>query len=303
MDTPGDSGRSRHRGWWDDSGDRWSAPPLAFVTRSPTRGRGGRGVRAPCPAASAPLQSRHEHTIESRESQVLHGARHVTGDAVERAAAVLVSARRVVVSTGAGMSAESGIPTFRDALDGLWSRFDPRSSPRRRGSARTRGACGAGTRGDARASPPARRTRALRGRRAPAAPAPAREPRHPERGRAARRRRLERSRRAARKHPAAALPGRRAPVRRATFPRRPLPNGGGDAAPCPRCGSPLRPCVVWFGEMLPADAVERAWAAAKRATRCCWWAPPAPSGPRRSCRWWRSARGARHRGEPRNARS
>lgn len=29
------------------------------------------------------------------------------------------------VLTGAGMSAESGIPTFRDALSGLWARFDP----------------------------------------------------------------------------------------------------------------------------------------------------------------------------------
>jgi len=37
----------------------------------------------------------------------------------------LRAARRVVVLTGAGMSAESGIPTFRDALTGLWSRFDP----------------------------------------------------------------------------------------------------------------------------------------------------------------------------------
>ena len=34
-------------------------------------------------------------------------------------------ARRIAVLTGAGMSAESGIPTFRDALTGLWSRFDP----------------------------------------------------------------------------------------------------------------------------------------------------------------------------------
>lgn len=32
---------------------------------------------------------------------------------------------RVVVFSGAGTSAESGIPTFRDALTGLWSRFDP----------------------------------------------------------------------------------------------------------------------------------------------------------------------------------
>ncbi len=34
-------------------------------------------------------------------------------------------ARHVVVFTGAGVSAESGVPTFRDALTGLWSQFDP----------------------------------------------------------------------------------------------------------------------------------------------------------------------------------
>ncbi len=37
----------------------------------------------------------------------------------------LRAARHVVVFTGAGVSAESGIPTFRDALSGLWARFDP----------------------------------------------------------------------------------------------------------------------------------------------------------------------------------
>ena len=36
----------------------------------------------------------------------------------------LRSARRVVVLTGAGVSAESGIPTFRDALTGLWENYD-----------------------------------------------------------------------------------------------------------------------------------------------------------------------------------
>ncbi|MBV8465302.1 MAG: NAD-dependent deacylase [Burkholderiales bacterium] len=36
----------------------------------------------------------------------------------------LREARHVVVFTGAGVSAESGIPTFRDALSGLWSHFD-----------------------------------------------------------------------------------------------------------------------------------------------------------------------------------
>jgi len=32
---------------------------------------------------------------------------------------------RLVVLTGAGISAESGVPTFRDALTGLWARYDP----------------------------------------------------------------------------------------------------------------------------------------------------------------------------------
>ena len=37
----------------------------------------------------------------------------------------LGQARRVVALTGAGVSAESGIPTFREAQRGLWARFDP----------------------------------------------------------------------------------------------------------------------------------------------------------------------------------
>ena len=44
---------------------------------------------------------------------------------IERAAQEIRRARHVCVLTGAGISAESGIPTFRDALTGLWSRFRP----------------------------------------------------------------------------------------------------------------------------------------------------------------------------------
>ena len=35
------------------------------------------------------------------------------------------SAGHIAVLTGAGMSAESGVPTFRDAQTGLWAKFDP----------------------------------------------------------------------------------------------------------------------------------------------------------------------------------
>jgi NAD-dependent deacetylase len=37
----------------------------------------------------------------------------------------LRQAGRIAVLTGAGVSAESGVPTFRDALTGLWSDFKP----------------------------------------------------------------------------------------------------------------------------------------------------------------------------------
>jgi len=44
---------------------------------------------------------------------------------IERAAETLARARRVVVLTGAGVSAESGIPTFRDRTEGIWAKYDP----------------------------------------------------------------------------------------------------------------------------------------------------------------------------------
>lgn len=54
---------------------------------------------------------------------------------LDTARALLRGARRVAVLTGAGMSAESGVPTFRDALTGLWSRFDPTELASREGFA------------------------------------------------------------------------------------------------------------------------------------------------------------------------
>ena len=48
----------------------------------------------------------------------------VLGD-FETAANALRGARRVVFFTGAGISVESGIPTYRDKLTGLWGTYDP----------------------------------------------------------------------------------------------------------------------------------------------------------------------------------
>lgn len=62
---------------------------------------------------------------------------------------LLAGARRLVIFTGAGVSAESGIPTFRDALGGLWARYDPGPWPRPRPSPTIPRWSGAGTSGAA----------------------------------------------------------------------------------------------------------------------------------------------------------
>jgi len=46
---------------------------------------------------------------------------------------MLRGAQRIVVTTGAGMSKESGIPTFRDAPNALWANYDPQALATRDG--------------------------------------------------------------------------------------------------------------------------------------------------------------------------
>lgn len=45
---------------------------------------------------------------------------------IEQAVDALQKAKKVVFFTGAGISADSGIPTYREKLSGLWSGYDPR---------------------------------------------------------------------------------------------------------------------------------------------------------------------------------
>jgi NAD-dependent deacetylase len=45
----------------------------------------------------------------------------------------------------------------------------------------------------------------------------------------------------------------------------PLIEAGGGAPRCPRCAAVLKPDVVFFGELLPAAAIERAYALAETA--------------------------------------
>lgn len=56
----------------------------------------------------------------------------IADEELERAARWLSSSKRTVVSTGSGISKESGIPTFRDA-DGLWQNHRPEELATREG--------------------------------------------------------------------------------------------------------------------------------------------------------------------------
>jgi NAD-dependent deacetylase len=170
----------------------------------------------------------------------------------------LRNARHVVVLTGAGISAESGIPTFRDAMTGLWARFRPEdlatADAFRRDPALVwdwyewrRGLVAA-----ARPNAGHRAVTALQAR-VPACTVITQnvDGLHQDagtRGVIELHGNLRRSK--------CFAEDRVVPEWPATDARPPL---------CPRCGAPLRPDVVWFGESLPPDAL----AAAGDAARDC----------------------------------
>ena len=197
-------------------------------------------------------------------------------------------------SSGAGVSAESGIATFRDALTGLWSRFDAQALATPRPSAPIPTWSGAGMNGDA--SRPCAPGRTPRTWPSPDWPRMRRRHRdHAERGRSARARGQSESTASGSLHaprcadcrapwsraePAsadAAAAGttaadiRTADAATASAAASGAPNGEQDEGRriepprCAACGGPVRPGVVWFGESLPADA----WRAAQLAAEQC----------------------------------
>jgi NAD-dependent protein deacetylase/lipoamidase len=202
----------------------------------------------------------------------------------ESVLAPLRAARRVAILTGAGVSAESGVPTFRDALTGLWARFRPEDLATPEAFARD----------------PAlvwRWYRERRQRLRTVEPNPghralvALEGRIPEltlitqnvdglHARAGSREVIE-------------LHGNITRVKCFAEDTPVEEWADTEAVPaCPRCGGPLRPDVVWFGEMLPPLALERARAA---AGRCDVFLSVGTSNlvePAASLPWLASARGA-----------
>jgi NAD-dependent deacetylase len=172
-----------------------------------------------------------------------------------RCADRLRDARRVAVLTGAGISAESGIPTFRDALTGLWARYRPEDLATPEAFARDPGLVWrwyAWRRAIVERAEPNAGHRALAGfeRRVPdfALVTQNVDGLHQRAGSS---RVLE-------------LHGN---IMRTRCSRDGNPverwADGSDLPPlCPACGAPLRPDVVWFGEPLPAAALDAAWRAA-----------------------------------------
>jgi NAD-dependent deacetylase len=164
--------------------------------------------------------------------------------------------RRLTVLTGAGVSAESGVPTFRDAQTGLWARFRPEEL----------------------ATPEAFRRHPKRvwdwyaHRRALVAQA---APNAAHRALAEWERRVQTftlvtqnvdglhqragSRRVIELHGNL--------TRTKCFDEGTLVTAWADSTEvpprCPRCGGLLRPDVVWFGELLPEAALQQAFAASR----------------------------------------
>jgi NAD-dependent deacetylase len=167
------------------------------------------------------------------------------------------AARHVVVLTGAGMSAESGVPTFRDAQTGLWAKFDPaqlatedafRANPRfvwdwyamRREMV-------------AKVQPNAGHVALAEFAR-----------RHPGRLTVVTQN-VDGLHQRAGSEGVVALHGNIAEDKWLDAPRDccdPDQAAAGRPPYCDRCGNLRRPAVVWFGEMLPADALTRAEEAA-----------------------------------------
>ncbi len=176
-------------------------------------------------------------------------------DAIEQVARWLDAARRVCVSTGAGMSAESGIPTFRDSGTGLWSKFNPQELATPQAFARAPGRVWAWYRQRRAAQ---RKVEPHEGHRVLARW----EPRVG--GLTIVTQNVDGLHQRAGSRNVIELHGRLDVARctRCEYQRQDLEDLGPEPH-CPECGAWLRPGVVWFGEMLPPGAIERAFELAR----------------------------------------
>lgn len=177
---------------------------------------------------------------------------------LEHAAERLRGASRVVALTGAGVSAESGVPTFRDAQTGLWARYraeDLATPEAFRRDPRLVWAWYEMRRGlvaQARPNSAHRALAALAERIADFALVT---------------QNVDNLHQRAGSPEVIELHGNIARTKCSSEDRilERWTEDDGRPPQCPHCGAPLRPDVVWFGERLPQDAYARA----ERATAAC----------------------------------
>ncbi len=178
-------------------------------------------------------------------------------EALAIAARALRAAEHVCVLTGAGVSAESGIPTFRDAQTGVWAQFSPQelATP------------------EAFASDPDRVWQWYAARRTAARTAQPNAAHLALVSLAARvshctlvTQNVDDLHQRAGSHDVVSLHGSLLHTRCSAgcAGRVEAHDDPGTSSPpaCPSCGAKMRPDVVWFGETLPADAFEVARSAA-----------------------------------------
>lgn len=182
------------------------------------------------------------------------------------AAKALKQAHNIVVFTGAGISAESGVPTFRDHQAGLWAQHDPQrletAKAFRENPALVWGFYLWRRLQVAQASPNAAHlaiTQLARSGRVVTIITQNIDDLHERAG----------SPDVVHLHGSLATPkcsGCRQPAE-LTQAQQAVPIEGALVKPprCTKCHGMLRPNIVWFGEDLPADA----WRNAVRAARCC----------------------------------
>jgi NAD-dependent deacetylase len=167
----------------------------------------------------------------------------------------LRDAGRITVLTGSGISAESGVPTFREARTGLWARYDPQQLATPEAFERDPRLVSEWYEwrrrlvSEAEPNPGHRALAELEGR-VPDFTLITQN--------------VDGLHRRAGSENVIELHGNILRSRCSWEGETVEPEEGGAVPPmCPNCGAPLRPDVVWFGEMLPAGAFEAASEAAR----------------------------------------
>ncbi len=173
---------------------------------------------------------------------------------IRQAAEVLAGTRNLVVFTGAGVSKESGIDTFREAQEGLWERYDPAQLGTLKGFMRDPKLVWEwyqhrfGRIADVRPNPAHRAIAALE-RHLPRVVVITQN--------------IDNLHREAGSSDVVELHGNWRYYKcldgHKGFTRADFADQEEVPPHCPRCGALLRPDVVWFGEMLPDEAIKRAF--------------------------------------------